>query len=291
MDFLVRLHRIAYKKNKMIKTNKYGLNRSGMAALSDMECPEYKKYFSLLEADQEYFLDKEQSFRSQEYKWPRDSLHCWSRIWEYPYVYYHLKNEKKLGERTNIRVVDFGSGVTFFPFSVARLGCHVQCLDIDPICEKDLQRAALTVDHNPGKVTFSPIRNSRSSLKDSEADAVYCISVLEHIPDFELSLLEIVRILKPNGLFILTIDIDMCGYNDIGAKRYYEMRKLLDCYFSFQEIEVSTHPLDILTQYRNVSLLRQIKFQLKQQAKAILNKNHNSNYPNLAVWGGVMQKR
>lgn len=266
--------------------------RSGLAALSDIASPEYQKLFALLEKEQELFLSKESSFRSPDYKWPRDPLHCWSRIWEYPYVYYHLRRAKEtLRPEISQRVVDLGSGVTFFPFAVARLGYHVQCLDIDPICEHDLLCAASVVSHQPGKVEFFLVSNDYLPLGDKEIDIVYCISVLEHIANFELPIQEVARILKPGGLFILTIDLDLCGYMEIGVRRYQDMRRCLAAFFDLEQPEVTIHPMDMLVQYPFISWFRQVKFQVRQWARAFLGRTRHRTYPNLTVWGGVMRKR
>src|SRR5262249_22624394 len=112
-------------------------DRGGLAAISDCRNPECQSLFDALAREQSGFLEKESQFRSPEYKWPRDPLRNWSRAWEYPYAYHHLRAFRERWSRpVNPVVVDVGSGVTFFPFSVARLGCDVMCTDIDPVCER-----------------------------------------------------------------------------------------------------------------------------------------------------------
>ena len=66
--------------------------KSGIASIEDAMDAGCQDILALLERKQELFLSKEQIFRSAAYKWPRDPLHTWSRIWEYPYVFYHLKS-------------------------------------------------------------------------------------------------------------------------------------------------------------------------------------------------------
>src|SRR5690349_2142457 len=108
----------------------------GLAARSDFDSSDWREIFATLERQQMEFLAKEPLFRSKEYPWPRDPLHCWSRAWEYPYAYYHLREWRRGWPKTGLPlVVDVGSGVTFFPFSVAELGCHVVCTDPDPVCQ------------------------------------------------------------------------------------------------------------------------------------------------------------
>ena len=260
--------------------------------MSDLKRPEYKGIYAHLQKEQEAFLSHEAHFRGHAYKWPRDPLHCWSRIWEYPYVYYHLKSEKEsLESKIDLKVIDLGSGATFFPFALAKLGYHVQCLDIDPICGCDLQRAILTVPHQPGKVDFSLISENRLPEEDDKVDVIYCISVLEHIPNFKATVKEIDRVLKPGGLFILTIDLDLCGYLDIGVEKYHDLRQCLARFFEIIEPEISIHPLDVLIQHQSVSTLQQLNFDIRQWIRMIRGKSRCYKYPNLAVWGAVMRKR
>lgn len=59
-------------------------DRSGLATLSDLQTLEWHDLFGLLEREQALFLEKEGQFQSPEYPWPKDPLHTWSRVREYP---------------------------------------------------------------------------------------------------------------------------------------------------------------------------------------------------------------
>ncbi|MEB2309922.1 MAG: class I SAM-dependent methyltransferase [Candidatus Brocadiaceae bacterium] len=273
-------------------------NRSGLAALSDLKNLGYQNIFSLLEKEQDVFLIRESEFRSKEYKWPRDPLHTWSRVWEYPYVYYHMrKNLVHANSASLPKVVDLGSGVTFFPFIIASLGYEVICLDIDAVCSLDIERALSVLPQQQGKVNFRLIADYKLPLKSNEVDLVYSVSVMEHIHDFENTIEEVFRILKIGGLFILTIDLDLCGYLDIDLKRYYKLRECLFKYFDLIELETTVHPLDILHSQNGpfplhkFSSLKKMIFHMKQQIKPLFGKRPFVALPNLAVWGGIFIKR
>lgn len=222
--------------------------RSGIASLSDIQSEQFKRIFALLEDNQASFLMNEKSFLSPDYKWPRDPLHTWSRVWEYPYVYYQLNawmsNMKRISQR---RVVDVGSGVTFFPFTVAMLGCHVTCIDCDPIVEKAMTKAIQCTYCAPGIVDFLQTDGVRLPLKDGEVDAVYCISVLEHISTFKNTIEEMARILKPGGPLFLTIDLDLRGDSELGIEKYRVLIALLKRYFNYLYGDITIHPADMLS--------------------------------------------
>ncbi len=233
-----------------ISGSKNVFERSGLAALSDLENIEYREIFLKLEKEQNIFLSKESEFRSSNYKWPCDPLHNFSRVWEYPYVYYHLINYlKTVTQNSQSIVVDVGSGVTFFPFSIARLGYQVICTDIDSICERDLFLACSCVPHSPGKVDFMLIKNDNIPVGDSQCDAVYCISVIEHIPDFKKLITEMTRILKPGGLCIVTCDINMKPSDglQLDCANYKLFMSAIDANFDRVYPERTIHPVDILT--------------------------------------------
>ena len=202
----------------MNSSNSHSLDFCGFPASSDLNHEDWRSLYVRLEQEQAEFLKHEERFRSSEYRWPRDPLHTWSRMWEYPYVLHHLERirQENSGNGT-LTAADIGSGVTFFPFSVARLGYHVTCNDIDPVCERDIPAAASLFDHSPGRVTVALSKGEEIPLPSTTQDVAYCISVLEHIPDFDTTVSEIARILKPSGKFILTVDIDLRGDSELST--------------------------------------------------------------------------
>ncbi len=224
---------------------------AGFAAKSDLENDTYRALYAELEAYQSGFLANSDRFRSAEYRWPHDALHCWSRIWEYPYIYAHMREIIDVTGPADrpLKAVDVGSGVTFFPFALAALGWEVVCTDIDPICERDLKAAIDVIKQDEGSVSFRMIEDNRLPFSDGECDVVYCISVLEHIPDFEHTVLEMARVLKPGGHCLLTCDIDLCpgGRGQLNSDQYASLMELVDSYFEFAAPGRIVHPVDMLT--------------------------------------------
>ena len=271
-------------------------DRCGLAALSDLESPEWRDLVNFLEKKQDSFLINENNFRSLEYKWPRDPLHTWSRIWEYPYIYYHLKKLRDRYEDNYSVVVDFGSGVTFFPFAIAELGYRVICTDIDPVCAIDLPKAAQYVAHVPGQVEFRLTDGISLPFKNNEVDIVYCISVIEHIPTIRETISEIIRILKPQGFLLLTFDLDMRGDGEIGVNKYKTIEKYLKNSFRDVYPHRTIHPLDVLASksgfgpsgYKKLHGLSQLWFLIKQHIIKPLLKIPP--YTLLTVNGSVMQR-
>ena len=158
-------------------------DRSGLVRLSDLETTEWRENFELLRTWHDEFARQGPNFRSTYYIWPTEPLYCWSRVWEYPYAYFQLKRFASSFPGVP-KIADVGSGVTFFPFAIADLGADVVCTDIDRTCELDLARASGIISHR-GSVSFRLGAEHTLPYADAELDAVYCISVLEHIPNFE----------------------------------------------------------------------------------------------------------
>jgi SAM-dependent methyltransferase len=221
--------------------------RAGMARRSDLDSPAWKRLFLPLEQRQSTFLELDGQFRSPEYRWPRDPLHTWSRVWEYPYVIRFLQEfRSRFNDTRLLRAADFGSGVTFFPFAVADLGFEVTCLDNDPVCIRDLDQAVRVVPVPKGRVQ-SRLTESRFPLSDGEMDVVYSISVIEHIPKFEPVLDEVRRVLRPGGWFIATVDIALYPGYDIGSARHADLLRELSIGFRPIATDATVHPLDLIT--------------------------------------------
>lgn len=221
---------------------------SGLAALSDLESTSWQTLYAALQVQQAEFLSKQAEFRSPEYGWPADSLHWWSRVWEYPYTYYHLSEWASRRQRPGpLHVVDFGSGVTFFPYAVARLGCTVTCTDIDAVCEKDFKRASHVISAGSGGVGFRLAAGSRLPFGDGEVDAVFSVSVIEHLPDIAGAVNELARILKPDGLLVLTFDLDLRGDQQLGIDGHSLLQSSLAAHFNVLLPERTIHPRNMLT--------------------------------------------
>jgi len=286
----------------MSEYQRHVFDRSGLAALSDFQAQDWRQLFELLEKDQATFLNKEDQTFSKEYKWPHDPLFNWSRVWEYPYVFYHLKKWRKGFDKTYLpKAVDFGSGVTFFPFSIARLGYHVICVDCDKVCEGDLKKAIKFSPGNQGIVDFRLTDGITLPLEDCEADVVYSISVLEHIASFEKTIDEISRIIKPDGFLILTIDLDLRGDSEISIENYTKLTNKLSRYFNYLYPEKIIHPADILDSEKGpypfnkkLKSWRLIWWQVKRELRQVISKETSIKHYSpfyLAIQGFVMKKK
>jgi len=219
---------------------------SGLASLEDLNSPRWRTLFSELEGIQEEFLSVQPHF--EEYKWPVDPLHNCTRVWEYPFVWSNIKRWLTSQHFGNTpRILDVGSGVTFFPFAIARLGCDVVALDVDPACKASFIRARQSIGVGDGSVEMVISDATGMPLIDSSVDCIYCISVIEHVADFKLLVDEMARVLHPRGLLLVTFDVDLRGNFAIGPAAYGRLRLKLNEHFNAVLPERVVHPLAVLT--------------------------------------------
>lgn len=217
-------------------------DRSGLVSCEAFAEEDYGAAFAELERAQASFLNRESAFRSPEYAWASDPLHEWSRCWEYPYVRHHLR---AAGGTAPGSALDFGSGVTFFPFVLARDGWDVICIDNDPIVTRDLTAAIQVEPSGPGSVRALLARGALP-LADASLDAAYSISVLEHVPDPLSALAELARVVRSGGAFVLTVDIDLSGRAAIAPEPFSELLDACERYFVRTVPETTVHPLRVL---------------------------------------------
>jgi ubiquinone/menaquinone biosynthesis C-methylase UbiE len=92
------------------------------------------------------------------------------------------------------------------------------------------------------------LSDARSIALETESiDLVYCISVLEHIPDFHAVIAEVRRVLRPGGIFVLTFDVDLRGNFELGPASYARLMDALNNSFFPVYPEKIIHPLQVLT--------------------------------------------
>lgn len=222
-------------------------DRCGFSSLDDLETALWAQQFTALEAHQRAFIAQEAKFRSPTYIWPSDPLHKWSRVWEYPYVLYHLN--RFFGSRSSAEekvVIDLGSGVTFFPFALAADHFVVYAVDTDPVGAHDIPLACDALGIARNQVEFRLADAKALPFDDQSIDAVYSVSVLEHIPEPHAVIQEIARVLKPTGLFVLTIDVSMDGIHEITAENFLKLQQAIDQYFAPEFAETAIHPMRLL---------------------------------------------
>ena len=189
--------------------------------------------FKEMEIYSQEFLNKNKQYL--EYyskKWVKDPFHQWSRLWEYPFVYNMIsKYALKFGcDRPKIiNVLDAGSGATFFPYYVtsnisnANVTCIDQDLLLEPIFSNIYRDQQVNVDFHCSSIHNLPI-------KSQSMDIIYSISVLEHTDNYEQILREFNRVLKPNGLIIITFDVslDKLGHLSLSeSKAFIEIMRAI----------------------------------------------------------------
>ena len=105
------------------------------------------------------------------------------------------------------RYLDAGSGVTPLAHAVASRGVQADACDAQARLIDELRRFEPEKIY-ASQVTYTAQDLTALSFPDETFDAVSCISVLEHIPApaDQRALRELMRVLKPGGLLVLTVD-------------------------------------------------------------------------------------
>ncbi|MFW5636886.1 MAG: class I SAM-dependent methyltransferase [Thermodesulfobacteriota bacterium] len=127
--------------------------------------------------------------------------------WEYPWAL------ERAGLKPGEKVLDAGCGASIFPAYLADQGYRTTACDLDEL------PAGLQYLHGGG-VDYGRADLTRMSYAADVFDAVFCISVIEHLPReaMDAAMNEFHRILRPGGRLLLTTDY----YEDASAPLWYE---------------------------------------------------------------------
>ena len=195
-------------KKMSVENNNTQELRSGVPSIKNVEVVEkLESFLTVQKYSKSYLLNNKSALK--EYRWIKDSLNQWSRIYEYPYCFEALKNNISDGAH----VLDAGSGITFFPFFLDSF-YKMTCIDQDDYSNIYNQ----INDKQKTSVNFKTSDLQNISFPDETFDAIYCISVLEHTEDYDKILNEFHRILKPSGIMVITFDVSM-GTDTLGLNR------------------------------------------------------------------------
>lgn len=195
----------------------------GIPSVDDVVEVQHSDHYALLKSySSRFLLNNSDCFN--EYRWIKDSFNQWSRIYEYPYCFQQIS--KNIISKA--RVLDAGSGVTFFPFFLSDY-YSMTCIDQD-----DYSVIYNSINYTQGtNVEFIKSTLSDIKLPDNSFDAIYCISVLEHTNNYDNILEEINRLLKPDGIVVITFDISLDG-NKYGIEKDTAIHLIdnINCNFS-----------------------------------------------------------
>lgn len=168
----------------------------------------------------------------------------WSRAWEYPWAIQSADLN-----RESLRILDVGGGGSPFAEYLAKQG-H-ECFVVDPSLNKGVNSVVnaeksiyrnlrsfvffyilkfcginrlwgLPIKQNKYAIHYYPHSAAETKFSGNYFDRVFCLSVLEHIP-LELwprCVKEFERVLKPNGMLIITLDMSTFHAN---SRQYLEL--------------------------------------------------------------------
>ena len=164
------------------------------------------------------FLEKNDAAMSQYGKlWAKDTFRLWSRRWEYPFVtqrviqFAQQEQQRQQNSDAPFRLLDAGSGVTFFPYYIRREipRSEITCFDANNTYHPMF--AAVNAGMGESKVKFVEGMLQKLPFENDSFDAVCCISVLEHTGNYGEILDEFARVLRPGGLLVITFDLSLDG--------------------------------------------------------------------------------
>lgn len=197
---------------------------------------------ALDEFSQQFIEEHQQTLRAFSRKWVSNPLQQWSRRWEYPFVLEAIQallesakvsgseNDSKLCanvQQPKLKILDAGSGVTFFPYYLQNRYSNVElyCCDYDGAFAPAYEKLnAVSKDKTQQlAANVSPIKFDQADLRqlphdDQSFDLIYCISVLEHTDCYGEIISEFNRVLANGGRLVISFDISMDGSRDISLE-------------------------------------------------------------------------
>ncbi|HMJ49289.1 MAG TPA: class I SAM-dependent methyltransferase [Burkholderiales bacterium] len=227
---------------------------SGLPKIPDYQRLLQSELFKSMEGFSGGFLQSQsEHLKAYRGKWVADPLHQWSRQWEYPFVFAKIAEyQQNAGPQSELRILDAGSGVTFFPYYLASCFNHslVSCCDYDYSLGNAYSRLNGCL---PGRVQFVPGDLRSLPFQNKVFDIVYCVSVLEHTDAYSTIISEFRRVLKQGGMLVVTFDISVDGEADIPPEKAEELLEILYQHFphskkvAYANLKGKVHEQDLVT--------------------------------------------
>ena len=101
-----------------------------------------------------------------------------------------------LGDVDGVRLLEAGCGDGGFTRLMAGRGAEVAAFDLSPVAVAQARERS-GAEYQVASVTQIP-------YQDESFDLVVCLETLEHVPDWQRGLDELIRVLRPGGRLIMT---------------------------------------------------------------------------------------
>lgn len=135
--------------------------------------------------------------------------------------YAHVQQYKSLLKyvEPGVKVLDSGCGEGILSIMMARKGVRVIGSDISrPNIEKCEQVAR---KNNIDNIKFIVADSEKLPFPDNSFDLVVSSHVLEHLPDFDKGLLEIMRVTKKRAIIAIPTVLNLCSLAQVGGGWFY----------------------------------------------------------------------
>lgn len=149
----------------------------------------------------------------------------WSRVWEFPWAYAAIRSN--FSPASYPIVLESGCGVTPVPFWLGGDGFHVTGIDLDTTCDPRWSADGIPCRPDVSTTIFERGDMLRLPRADNTVDIAYSVSAIEHTSDPVQAVSEMLRVLRPGGGLVLTIDVDICGSDSIGWPAFAEIVSIL----------------------------------------------------------------
>lgn len=146
-----------------------------------------------------------------------------SKRWEYPWLWHN----GLAGALPGAEVLDIGSGETAPPWAMVFLGGakYVRMVETSDVVTRNNRIWSEAKNLLP-QVSWSSVEDEILPFSDSSFDIITSFSVIEHQPDKKKAIDEVIRVLRPGGLFAFSFDVQnngRCPFAALTLEQFHDL--------------------------------------------------------------------
>jgi ubiquinone/menaquinone biosynthesis C-methylase UbiE len=121
-------------------------------------------------------------------------------------------------------VLDLGSGCGVYAIHLSRKGAKIYSIDISKNAIINARGLCKNENVKPNCPNFLNCSGTELPFKDHSFDFVLCLELIEHIPDHMALMKEIRRVLKRNGILVISFPSKYSVREFLDSKGYYKLK-------------------------------------------------------------------